>query len=82
MNSSAASKMAARVRSDFVILGLGSGEARSRDDGNLISDMMSDINDTASGSYAGNYLDPCLTVLHVLRTKKKPASFETGFESW
>jgi hypothetical protein len=82
MNASAASKIAARVRSDFVILLAGSGEARSRDDGDLISDIVSDINDAASGFYAGNYLDPYLTVLHVLRTKKKPASFETGFESW
>ena len=70
MNSNAASKMAARVRSDFVILDVGSGEARSRDDGDLFSDIESDITDIASGFYVGNYLDPCLTVLHVLRPRK------------
>jgi len=48
INSSAASRIAARVRSDLPILGVGSGVARGLGDDLLISDMVSYIIRTMS----------------------------------
>ena len=56
MNSSAALRMAARVRSDFVAPGAGCSTARNGYEGRCISDMVSDINDTVSVVKEGKYL--------------------------
>lgn len=53
MNSSAALRMAARVRSDFVILSVGCGLARRRDDNFLIIGIISEYTDTVSVCQGG-----------------------------
>jgi len=56
MNSSAALRIAARVRSDFVTLGAGCGNARRRDDDCDFSDIVSDFSDTLSAVHKGKHL--------------------------
>jgi len=56
MNSSAALRIAARVRSDFVTLDASVGLARSFEDDSLISDIVSYINDTVIVFCWGNHV--------------------------
>ena len=56
MNSSAAFRMAARVRSDLAIRGAGFGSTRNRCGDCFISDIASDINDDLSRIHTGNHL--------------------------
>ena len=60
VNSSAASRMAARVRSDLPILGVGFGAARGLDDDLLISGIASDsIGAVSDGQTVLNRRERC-----------------------
>ena len=52
INSSAALRMAARVRSDFITPAAGFGTARNLDDALSITDTLSAINDVVSNIFA------------------------------